>query len=91
MDEKTAVLRVGNEERGQLQIIYGANGSKRVQLYNAGGVRLCEVPFSGDDETGFAMGQALFTGYMAGWDNCQFAFTKSVMNAMSGASGGLKL
>ena len=90
MEDNTALIRYGNESRAQLQVIEGANG-KRVQLYNLNGVMLCEIPFEGDNDAGFAIGNALYVGYMQGWDNCQFAFEKAVLGSMHNVSGGLKL
>ncbi len=90
MEDNTAVIRHGNEPKAQVQIIDGQNG-RRVQLYNLNGVMLCEIPFHGDNDAGFAVGNALFIGYMSGWDNCQFAIEKAVYGAVREASGGMKL
>ena len=90
MEDSTAVIKLGNEPKAQMQIIDGQNG-KRVQLYNLNGVMLCELPFEGDNDVGFAIGNALYVGYSKGWENCDFAFEKAVLGAMHNVSGGLKL
>ena len=90
MEDSTAVIKYGNEPKAQMQIIDGQNG-RRVQLYNLNGVMLCEIPFEGDNDAGFSMGNALYVGYMSGWENCQFAFEKAVLGSIHNVSGGLKL
>ena len=90
MEDYTAVIKLGNEPKAQMQIIDGQEGRK-VQLYNLNGVRLCEIPFQGDNDAGFSAGNALFVGYMSGWENCQFAFEKAVLGSIHNVSGGLKL
>lgn len=90
MEDYTAVIKLGNEPKAQMQIIDGQEG-RRVQLYNLNGVRLCEIPFEGDNDAGFAAGNALFVGYSKGWENCDYVMYRTVTDAMRSASGGLKL
>lgn len=90
MEDNAAVIRYADKPRAQIQIIDGKDG-RRVQLYSLDGVMLCETPFTGDNDAGFAMGNALFVGYSKGWENCDYVMYRTVLDAMSNASGGLKL
>ena len=90
MEDYTAVIKLGNEPKAQMQIIEGSSG-KRVQLYNLNGVMLCEMSFDGDNDFGFALGNAMFIGYSKGWENCDYVMYRAVTDAIQKASGGLKL
>ena len=76
------VISVNNEPKAQIQIIEGQDGNRDVRVYSVGGVYLCGMRYEGDDNTGFLLGHALFEGYMAGWDNCQFSISKNVTKAL---------
>ena len=82
MTDKTATVNFGGEPKAQVQLIDRENGERLARLYNTNGVLICSTPFQGDDEKGFAIGQALFEGYMAGWNNCQIAIGKGVTKAL---------
>ena len=82
MAEKAGTISFNGEAKAQVQIMDSADGKRRVQLYNTDGVFLCECDFEGDDEAGFAIGRGLFTGYMAGWDNCTFSISRAVTKAL---------
>ena len=82
MEGKTATVSFAGEAKAQVQIVDGENGERNVRLYSKSGIFLCGCPFKGDDETGYTIGQALFEGYMAGWNNCQIAIGKGVTKAL---------
>lgn len=79
--DETGVITMAGKPVAQVQIVQDENG-KRVQLYNAKGVFLCERAYEGDKDTGLRIGDALFTGYMAGWENSQYSISKAVTKAM---------
>ena len=80
-DQKTGVISFGGKPKAQIHLIENSDG-KKAQLYAANGVYLCDCPYEGDNEVGYAVGTALYNGYMAGWDNGQYAISKSVNKAL---------
>ena len=82
MIDNTGTVTAQGRPVGQVQIITNADGERRVQLYNASGVFLCDCPFTGDDDTGFAIGQALYNGYLAGQLKTTMAISARVNRAI---------
>lgn len=76
----TATIQANGEIKAQVQIVDTQKGRK-AQLYAANGVFLCESAFTGDNDTGFAIGQALYNGYAAGCANTKFVIGKAVTAA----------
>lgn len=82
MISENGVINVGGRDVGQITIIKDKDGGKRVQLYTPDGIFLCACPFSGDDDIGFHVGQALYNGYLAGQQNTMVAVASRVNRAI---------
>ena len=82
MIDNTGTVTAQGRAVGQVQIITNADGERRVQLYNASGVFLCDCVFTGDDDTGFVIGQALYNGYLAGQLKTTMAISARVNRAI---------
>ena len=82
MIDNTGTVAANGRPACQVQIITNADGGRRVQLYNASGIFLCDCPFDGDDETGFVIGQALYNGYLAGQLKTTMAISARVNRAI---------
>lgn len=82
MISKTGIISFGGQSVGQIQIVENANEEKRAQLYNMNGVFLCECPFSGENAGGYAIGEALYYGYMAGQNNTAYSISRNVTKAL---------
>lgn len=83
MIENTGTITVNGRVMGQVQIVTtGESGERRVQLYNASGIFLCDCPFTGDDDAGFTVGQALYNGYLAGQLKTTMAISARVNRAI---------
>ena len=91
MTDKTATINFGGEPKAQVQLIDRENGERAVNLYNKNGIPICSTPFHGDDDKGYAIGQALFEGYIAGWTNCQIAIGKGVTKALYDIQDNMKI
>lgn len=89
MDAKTAVIDMGGQRKAQVQLVETENGGKTAHLYAANGVFLLGCSYEGDDDTGFSVGRALYQGYIAGWDNCQYSLGKAVTKALYEPHGDL--
>lgn len=81
MISETGVISIGGKTMGQINIIEKED-EKRVQLYNAEGVYLCDCAFSGDDDIGFMVGQGLFNGYIVGQNNTKVAISANITRAI---------
>lgn len=79
----TGTIQENGAVMAQLQIVASGDDSRRVQLYSQDGHFLCEAPFTGDDEAGYAHGYAMFLGYRAGWANADLCFSRAVHKAIS--------
>lgn len=84
MIDETGTIKEGNATVGQVQIVRNEDGGKRVQLYNSKGIFLCDCPFEGDDDIGFAIGLGMYRAYVAAWMNCEISISKSVNQALYG-------
>ena len=82
MISDTGVITSGDRVVGQIQLITDDKGDRRCQLYNSRGIFLCETPFVGDDSVGYEHGMSLYNGYTAGFDNCEYAISKSINSAL---------
>lgn len=82
MISENGVINVGGKDMGQITIIKDNEGGKRVQLYTPDGIFLCACPFSGEDDIGFHVGQALYNGYLAGQQNTMVAVAARVNRAI---------
>lgn len=82
MIDNTGAVTAQGRAVGQVQIITNADGERRVQLYNASGIFLCDCPFTGDDDAGFTVGQALYNGYLAGQLKTTMAISARVNRAI---------
>lgn len=82
MGDAVGTVKFAGQPKAQVQIVDGQNDTRRVHVYDNNGVYLCGCDFKGDNDVGFAVGEALFNGYMAGWANCQYEISKSVTKAL---------
>ena len=90
MEDKTATISFGGEPKAQVQII-NRDRERVVNLYTRSGTLVCSTPFQGDDDKGYAIGQALFEGYIAGWNNCQVAIGRGVTKALYDIQDNMKI
>lgn len=79
----TGVITEGGKAVGQIQLVTGNNGDRRAQLYNTRGIFLVETPFVGDDDVGYEHGMSLYNGYVAGFNNGEYAISRAVINALN--------
>lgn len=78
----TGTISENGVVKAQLQIVDGEDETRKVQLYGKGGVILCEIPFYGDNDKGYEIGQALYIGYTSGWTNAKYHYSLATMKAM---------
>lgn len=83
MISETGAITENGNPAGQLQIVEDADGNKKVQLYNKEGTFLVDCPFDGDGDKGLEIGMGLYRGYARGWDNAEFAISRSVSKALN--------
>lgn len=81
MITETGKIMEGEKTIGQIQVVESDSG-KRVQLYNSQGIYLCDCPFEGDNDTGYAIGMGMAKAYQAAWRSAQAFFTYQVQDAM---------
>lgn len=82
MENPSGTIEFAGVPKAQVQLITGEDGTRKAQLYSKSGICLCGCEFNGEDDVGFAVGQALFNGYIAGWNNSQYAISRAVTKAL---------
>lgn len=82
MINDTGVISRNGSPVAQIQIVENERDGKRAQLYGANGIFLCEAPFEGENEIGYAIGQALYYGYIAGQGNATISISRNITKAL---------